>query len=729
MPITTDPAHAVAALADTSAQQLNELTEAVKDRDQQLVELLQDYTERNFQLISAYQVISCQNQEILSQQASVKETQAQIDRMYRSTSWRVTAPLRAVSVAIQNLKHALRVFKDGLRSGRGAGLATRQALHAYAPGEGMDAQAANHAPKVLDLRDYQEWVRRYDTPDAAALEVMCQQVAALTASPKVSVVMPTYNANLVWLGEAIQSVKDQLYPHWELCIADDASTDPAVRPFLEKLAAEDARIKLVFRATNGHISAATNSALEAATGDWITFLDHDDLLPPHALFYMVRAIAANPDARMLYSDEDKLDEQGRRYDPYFKSDWNLDLFYSHNLVTHLAFYRRDLIARTGGLRDAYAGAQDYDLVLRAIEHIEPAQIVHVPFILYHWRAHAGSTATADLNIKPYAMLAGERALNDHFKRIGARARAQFVGHGYRARYKLPDVPPLVSIIIPTRNMVHLVKVCIESIKAKTRYKNYEIILMDNGSDDPAALAYFAEQAQADNFRVIRDDSPFCYSAINNLGAREARGEVLVFLNNDIEIITHEWLDELVSQACRPGVGAVGARLLYPNGMLQHAGIVLGIGGWAGHSHKGFSSLAHGYVGRASLISSFSAVTGACLAVQKQHFMKVGGFDEVNLRVACNDVDLCLKFTEIGLRNIYTPFASLFHHESATRGYEDTPEKMARFQKEVSYMRSRWPALMANDPAYSPNLTLDHEDFGLAWPPRVAHSYANANTNA
>lgn len=729
MPITTDPAHAVAALADTSAQQLNDLTEAVKDRDQQLVELLQDYTERNFQLISAYQVISCQNQEILSQQASVKETQAQIDRMYRSTSWRVTAPLRAVSVAIQNLRHALRVFKDGLRSGHGAGLATRQALHAYAPGEGADDQAADHAPKVLDLRDYQEWVRRYDTPDAAALEVMRQQAAALTASPKVSVVMPTYNANLVWLGEAIQSVKDQLYPHWELCIADDASTDPAVRPFLEKLAAEDPRIKLVFRATNGHISAATNSALEAATGDWITFLDHDDLLPPHALFYMVRAIAANPDARMLYSDEDKLDEQGRRYDPYFKSDWNLDLFYSHNLVTHLAFYRRDLIGQIGGLRDAYAGAQDYDLVLRAIEHIEPAQIVHVPFILYHWRAHAGSTATADLNIKPYAMLAGERALNDHFKRIGARARAQFVGHGYRARYKLPDVPPLVSIIIPTRNMVHLVKVCIESIKAKTRYKNYEIILMDNGSDDPAALAYFAEQAQADNFRVIRDDSPFCYSAINNLGAREAQGEILVFLNNDIEIITHEWLDELVSQACRPGVGAVGARLLYPNGMLQHAGIVLGIGGWAGHSHKGFSSLAHGYVGRASLISSFSAVTGACLAVQKQHFMKVGGFDEVNLRVACNDVDLCLKFTEIGLRNIYTPFASLFHHESATRGYEDTPEKMARFQKEVSYMRSRWPALMANDPAYSPNLTLDHEDFGLAWPPRVAHAYANANTNA
>jgi glycosyltransferase involved in cell wall biosynthesis len=710
MPIHTETALSTAAPADTPVQKLNELSEAIKDRDQQLVELLQDYTERNHQLVSAYQVIATQNQEILAQQSTVKEIRAHLDRslqdIYRSSSWRITAPLRAISAAIQKLR-------------RGTPAAPDLAL-------AHSGEADGASPKVSadDRRNYLEWVRRYDTPDAAAMEVMRQQVAALKTLPRVSVVMPTYNANLVWLGEAIQSVKDQLYPHWELCIADDASTDSAVRPFLEQLAAEDARMKLVFRSTNGHISAATNSALDEATGDWITFLDHDDLLPPHALFYMVRSIEANPDARMLYSDEDKLDEKGRRFDPYFKCDWNPDLFYSHNLVTHLAFYRKDLIAQTGGLREAYAGAQDYDLVLRAIEHITPEQIVHVPFILYHWRAHAGSTATADLNIKPYAMLAGERALNDHFKRIGVRARAQFVGHGYRARYKLPDVPPLVSIIIPTRNMVHLVKVCIESIKAKTRYKNYEIILMDNGSDDPAALAYFAEQAQADNFRVIRDDSPFCYSAINNLGAREARGEILVFLNNDIEIITHEWLDELVSQACRPGIGAVGARLLYPNGMLQHAGIVLGIGGWAGHSHKGFSSLALGYVGRASLISSFSAVTGACLAVQKQHFMKVGGFDEVHLRVACNDVDLCLKFTEIGLRNIYTPFASLFHHESATRGYEDTPEKMARFQKEVRYMWSRWPALMARDPAYSPNLTLDHEDFGLAWPPRVAHAYAN-----
>lgn len=702
---------------------LEELSEAIKDRDQQLVELLNDYTDRNLQLVSAYQVIASQNQEILKQQNSFKAMEQQVEDMYASTSWRVTAPLRTASVQAQKLKHATQVFKTALREKKGLGLALRQAQHAYAPAPTQDTpkEVADHAPQQLDLRDYTEWVRRYDTITPEILTALQSKINALQATPTISIAMPTYNANRDWLAQAIDSVKQQVYPHWQLCIADDASTDEDIKAYLREVSQSDERIKVMFRETNGHISAATNSALEMATGEWIAFLDHDDIIPPHALAYMALAIAAQPDVQMLYSDEDKIDENGKRSDPYFKTDWNIDLFYSHNLVTHLALYRRELIQKTGGLRDEYAGAQDYDLVLRVIEHIQPEQIAHVPFILYHWRAHAGSTATADLNIKPYAMLAGERALNAHFKRKGISARAQFIGHGFRARYKLPDVQPTVSIIIPTRNAVDLVRTCIESVKARTIYKNYEIVLMDNGSDDPEALAYFAELAKEPNFMLVRDDSPFCYSAINNQAAAKAHGEILCFLNNDIEVINPDWLNELVSHACRPGVGAVGARLLYPTGMLQHAGIVLGIGGWAGHAHKGFSSLAHGHVGRATLISSFSAVTGACLAVQRKHFEAVGGFDDVNLRVACNDVDLCLKFTELGLHNIYTPFASLYHHESATRGYEDTPEKKARFQKEVDYMWQRWPDLMARDPAYSPNLTLDHEDFSLAWPPRVRHA--------
>jgi GT2 family glycosyltransferase len=711
---------------DENSETVSSLQEALKDRDQQLVELLNDYTDRNLQLVSAYQVIASQNQEILTQQNAVKATRQQIDGMYQSTSWRVSAPLRLASVQAQKIRHATQVFKTALTEKRGLALALKQAQHAYSPAaqsETTPKEVADHAPQYLDQHDYAEWIRRYDTLTPECLATLKLKVEALPSKPTISIAMPTYNANRTWLAEVIDSVKQQVYPHWELCIADDASTDESIKGFLREIAASDDRIKLVFRETNGHISAATNSALEEATGEWVAFLDHDDIIAPHALAYMVLAITEHPSVQMLYSDEDKIDENGKRSDPYFKTDWNSDLFYSHNLVTHLALYRRELIQQTGGLRDEYAGAQDYDLVLRVIERIKPEQIVHVPFILYHWRAHAGSTATADLSIKPYAMLAGERALNAHFKRMGVNARGQFIGHGFRARYRLPDIQPMVSIIIPTRNAVELVRTCIESIKARTIYKNYEIVLMDNGSDDPEALAYFAELTKEPNFMLVRDDSPFCYSAINNQAASKAHGEVLCFLNNDIEVINPDWLNELVSHACRPGVGAVGARLLYPNGMLQHAGIILGIGGWAGHAHKGFSSLAHGYVGRATLISSFSAVTGACLAVQRKHFEAVGGFDEVNLRVACNDVDLCLKFTEIGLHNVYTPFASLYHHESATRGYEDTPEKKARFQKEVDYMWTRWPDMMARDPAYSPNLTLDHEDFSLAWPPRVRHASA------
>ncbi|MGM9428179.1 glycosyltransferase family 2 protein [Hydrogenophaga sp. MI9] len=691
------------------------LIEELKARDEHLLDLLNDYQERSQQLVHAYQALARQNKEILE----LKE----LEKVYQSTSWRVTAPMRAVSQAVQDLSHSIGVFRQGMRAGHGFGRALGDARRAgnrhqpAAPQEGAETSS-------LEQRNYQTWVRLYDTPDAKAVEVMRAQVAAMPRRPRVSVVMPTYNANLVWLEEAIVSVQNQVYGDWELCIADDASTSAEVRPFLEKMAAADARLKVVFRPTNGHISAATNSALEVATGEWITFLDHDDLLPPQALYYMVKAAIENPRARMIYSDEDKVDEQGRRHDPYFKSDWNPDLFYAHNLVTHLAFYHREVMDQVGGLRDAYAGAQDYDLVLRVIEKISADQIVHVPFLLYHWRAHAASTAKADLTIKPYAMLAGERALNDHFRRIGNGARAQFVGHGFRARFRLPDEPPMASIIIPTRNALKLVEVCIKSIRDMTRYRNYEVILVDNGSDDPAALAYFAEINKLDNIRVIRDEQPFCYSAINNRAAEQAKGEILVFLNNDIEVINPEWLDELISHACRPGIGAVGARLIYPNGTIQHAGIVLGIGGWAGHAHKSFSSLAHGYVGRLTLQNNFSAVTGACMAVQKTYFMQVGGFDEVNLRVACNDVDLCLKLTELGLRNLYTPFASLYHHESATRGFEDTPEKKERFAKEVAYMWKRWPKLMANDPYYSPNLTLDAEDFGIAWPPRTRHTWVS-----
>jgi O-antigen biosynthesis protein len=531
-------------------------------------------------------------------------------------------------------------------------------------------------------------------------------------------VMPTYNADPAWLRQAIESVRTQLYENWELCIADDASSDEAALAVLREYQSLDPRIKIEFRTENGHISKATNSAMALATGDWVALLDHDDLLAEHALAWVALTLQEHPRAKLVYSDEDKVSEVGERFDPYFKCDWNRALFYSHNMITHLGVYSRGLLEEIGGFRHEFVGAQDYDLALRCIERISDEQIVHIPRILYHWRVHAGSTANAEISAKPYAMFAGERALNEHFQRLGMGARAQFVGHGFRAHYALPEKLPLISIVIPTRNKHDLVQVCVDSIWEKTSYPNFEILLIDNGSDEPESLACFDRLESAGKIRKLRYDKPFNYSAINNFGVANALGELICLLNNDIEVISPEWLGEMVSLALQPGTGAVGAKLLYPDETVQHAGVICGTGGWAGHAHKSFPALSHGYAGRATLINEYSAVTGACLVLTKAKFNEVGGLDEKELQVACNDVDLCLKLRAIGLHNIFTPYALLYHHESATRGYEDNPEKVARFHGELAVMHKRWGKVLTDDPCYSPNLTLSHEDFSLAWPPRV-----------
>jgi GT2 family glycosyltransferase len=339
-------------------------------------------------------------------------------------------------------------------------------------------------------------------------------------------------------------------------------------------------------------------------------------------------------------------------------------------------------------------------------------------VLYHWRSHPGSTAQAGSE-KNYALLAGERALNDHFARAQIAAKAELLDFGmYRARYFIPAPAPLVSLIIPTRNGVDLIKQCIDSIFAKTTYKNYEILVVDNNSDDPKTLAYFASLAGDNRIRFLRDERPFNYSALNNAAVQQARGEYVGLLNNDIDVISPKWLEEMMALAIQPGVGPVGARLWYPNDTLQHGGVIIGLGGVAGHSHKHLRKYAPGYFFRAQLIQTISVVTAACLVIKKSIYQEVGGLDETNLKVAFNDVDFCLRVREAGYRNVWTPYAELYHHESATRGYEDTPEKQLRFRDEVLYMKKRWGDLLMNDPAYSRNLTLDYEDFSLAWPPRV-----------
>ena len=571
--------------------------------------------------------------------------------------------------------------------------------------------------ETREVTPYPDWVKEFDTLTATACASAITHLELFKTWPLISVVMPVYNPNIVWLEKAISSVQTQIYPNWELCIADDASTDAGIRILLEHYAREDKRIKVVFRGQNGHISAASNSALNLARGELIALLDQDDMLAEHALLWVVHAINTHPTSRMFYSDEDKIDEDGVRSNPYFKCDWNLDLFYSQNMFSHLGVFQTSLVREVGGFRTGLEGSQDYDLALRCIERLATDQIHHIARVLYHWRVHADSTAHSS-HAKPYAMLAGERAINEHLVRRGVNAKAESVGYGYRVRYILPIRPALVSLIIPTRNGLKLLRRCLDSILSKTSYRPFEVIVIDNGSDDLASLQYLEKLASNPLIRVLRDNGPFNYSALNNAAVKLARGEIIGLINDDIEVINADWLSEMVSHALRPGVAAVGARLWYSDDTLQHAGIVLGIHGIAGHGHRFLPRLDVGYCGRASLIQSLSAVTAACLVVRKSIYQELGGLNETELQVACNDVDFCLRAREAGYKNIWTPYAELYHHESASRGFDDTPEKQARSSKEVAYMKQRWGDVLLNDPAYSPNLTLDSEDFGLAWPPRV-----------
>jgi len=602
----------------------------------------------------------------------------------------------------------------------------RQSPEWYQEPTASASAAPPSAPPVVraphNPRDYAAWVKKYDTPNDKLLKKMRARIATWNNPPLVSIVMPTYNTEEKWLREAIDSVREQVYPNWQLCIADDASPAPHVRKVLQEYSAKDKRIRVCFREENGHISLASNSALELAEGELTAFLDHDDRLHPHALFWVVKTYYDYPKMKLWYSDEDKITENGERYEPYFKSDWNPDLLLSHNLVTHLAVYRTDLLREIGGLRQGFEGAQDYDLVLRMATKLHAHEVFHIPRVLYHWRAVAGSTAHRG-DEKPYAIIAARNAIGEYLAQRGAAdaliTESPEVMGAIRVQYQLCAPPPLVSLIIPTRNCRDLLHTCVESILATTEYSHYEILVVDNESDDPATLAYFEELEQRGAARIIPYPHPFNYADMNNQAADHARGEVLGFLNNDLEVINRGWLTEMVSHVMRSEIGAVGARLWYPDNTLQHGGVILGIGGVAGHSHKGWPKGDVGYFGRAALVQNFCAVTGACMVVRKENFVRLQGFDAENLKVAFNDVDFCLRLHEHGFRNLWTPYAELYHHESASRGYEDTPEKIARFEKERQYMKKRWANFLLMDPAYSPNLTLETQDFAYSWPPRVS----------
>ena len=553
---------------------------------------------------------------------------------------------------------------------------------------------------------YGVWIARNE-PTVEVLRQMRREAGNFAVCPRISIAVPVYKTPTAWLTRCIESVLEQTYPTWELCLADDCSGDAALAGLLQQYAKRDARIRTVTLPQNLGISGATNAALRLATGDYVAFLDHDDELAAFALSEVAQAINDHPDTELFYSDEDKLDEHGRRYDAFFKPDWSPDLFLSCNYICHFAVMKRSLAESLGGLDQSYSGAQDYEFLLRASERTQ--RIKRIPRVLYHWRAVAGSAAKA-AEEKPEASADGKRALVAHLQRTAPGARVEETGVcRYRVRYPIA-ADARVGILIPTGGHKNVFR-AVEDVLEKTAYKNYEILLIDNSRN--MRVEEYTSRLAARKAPVRYFDwrgKPFNFAQMNNAAARAASAPYILFLNDDTTVVADEWLTAMLEHAQRPEVGAVGAQLWYPNNLIQHAGVVMGIYGNCSHAFKGVpGELPHYYFDFPNLIRNCSAVTGACMLIAREKFFEAGAFDEANLAVAFQDVDLCLKLLELGYRNVYTPYAKLYHYESATKTEKDKIPDSA----EDAFMKKKWARYIADDPYYNPNLARRKEDFSLA----------------
>ena len=556
-------------------------------------------------------------------------------------------------------------------------------------------QKRSGAPKPST--DYQVWFERHRVKpeDMAAMR---EEAGRFDYQPCITIITPVFNTPPQWLEECVESVLSQIYEKWELILIDDNSTDAGMLKLLPELAARDSRIVLTRIEHRGGISAASNRGLDRAEGEWIGFLDHDDVLEPDALFQHVKWLQEHRDADLIYSDEDKLTEEGLD-SPIFKPDWSPDYFLSCNYICHFTLIRRAVLRDVGGFRSEFDGAQDYDLFLRVIERT--TRIDHIPRILYHWRRSLASTAD-NIRRKPGSLETGRLALEAHLERQRARGHVtvDWRTHAYWIKRELPETKK-ISIIIPVRDQVDLLSRCLDSISSLTSYAPYEVVIVDNDSRTPEARAYLSSLKH----RVLNFSGPFNFSAINNFAVEQTDAPWLLFLNNDTEVIDGDWLNTMAEHIQRPEVGAVGPRLLYPDDTVQHGGIVVGVGGIAEHAFRGFPAEAPGVCRQLQVTRNYSAVTGACLLTRREVFNKVGGFDEESLPVTFSDVDLCLKIRRAGYLVVYTPFARLYHHESASRRRSVEP-------LETEVMRERWPGVLEYDPYYNPNLSRERADFSL-----------------
>lgn len=528
-----------------------------------------------------------------------------------------------------------------------------------------------------------------------------------------SIVMPVYNPPIQFFKAAIDSILHQSYENWELILSDDCSTNPEVKKVIKSYQKRDPRIKAVFRTENGHISKASNSGLEIAEGDFIVLMDQDDLIREDALFKVAEVIENKPNTDLVYTDEDKVDEDGHHSIPHFKPDWSPENLLSRNYLGHLTVFRASIMKAIGGWRVGFEGSQDYDLVLRFTEQTN--NIEHLPEVLYHWRVHQESAAATE-DAKPYAYIAAQKALTEALQRRKTPGTVDFLDgfRGYSIRLNITDPTEKVSIIIPTKDKADVLKVCLDSIFEKTTYRHFEVLVVDNNSEEKATFELFDDftKKHPNQFKVARTEKPFNFSFLMNFGRNQVNGSYLVLLNNDTEVIAEDWLEGFIEQSQRKEIGVVGCKLLYPNNTIQHAGVILGLGGAAGHVFVGDHREGPGYFNYINLLNNYSALTAACIMVRTEIFDEISGFDE-NYQVEYNDVDFCLRVLEAGYRNVYVPHVELYHHESISRGHPHlTKESYERHKRELSQLRNQWGKYVKNDPYYNPNLSLGAHDFRM-----------------
>ncbi|MEZ4720859.1 MAG: glycosyltransferase family 2 protein [Flavobacteriales bacterium] len=649
--------------------------------------------------------------QMLALEHEVFAQSSQLSNLYLSKSWRWTYGFRRfidLVSKVRHIKNALIMGRD-TESGLEKHEAYKQLLSAILDsGRSAAEQSRASQRRMRWENDYQHWQesRQREWKSTRVNEVM----EAWEFRPLISVVVPVYNVSARWLNRCIESVLAQAYPNWELCLYDDASSSDETLNALESWRGRDGRIHIEFGTENLHISMASNRAIEMANGEFIALLDNDDEISEDALFHVVKALNLDPQTDMFFSDEDKLEMDGRLGGAYFKPGFNKHLFWANNYLCHFTVIRKSEGDKIGWFRSGFEGAQDFDLFLRLSRITD--RIKHIPKVLYHWRKIPGSTAT-DYSYKGYANASSLKAISEHLNSLGIDGsvhNGQWMG-SYRIKYAIVG-RPLVSIIIPFKDGAEMLNNCINSILELTKYSNYELLLVNNGSQQQETLKLLEALSNEEKVRIIEHRQPFNFSEINNRASSVAKGEYLVFLNNDTKVIAHDWLSAMLEYAQQDDTGAVGAKLLYQDCTIQHAGVLLGVGGVATHAFHGFADGDNFAFGQMNIVKEYMAVSAACMMVSKSKFLMVGGMDE-NLPIAYNDVDLCLKFREQGWVNVYTPYAKLFHFESKSRGYDNTPDKRQRLQFDTDYLYSKWGNVAKEDVYYNSNLTKEVPDFSIS----------------